>query len=166
MTSEHSGQRAVSARRYCARRTIATNLYQERTFAGGDIEAAARSAELTVSREYRTGRQSGASMECRGVLAYRDHRLDQVLVYVSTQTPHIVRVAISDILGIEERRIRVVAPDVGGGFGPKARLYPEEIVLTALALELDHPVRWIEQRSEHLLTSAHARDHRYRVSSC
>ena len=102
-------------------------------------------------------------MECRGVLAYRDHRLDQVVVYVSTQTPHIVRVALSDILGIEERRIRVIAPDVGGGFGPKARLYPEEIVLTALALELDHPVRWIEQRSEHLLTSAHARDHRYRV---
>ena len=85
-------------------------------------------------------------MECRGVLAYRDHRLDQVVVYASTQTPHLVRVALSDILGIEERCIRVVAPDVGGGFGPKARLYPEEIVLAALALELDHPVRWIEQR--------------------
>jgi carbon-monoxide dehydrogenase large subunit len=74
-----------------------------------------------------------------------------------------VRVALSDILGIEERCIRVVAPDVGGGFGPKARLYPEEIVLTALALELD--LRWIEQRSEHLLTSAHARDHHYRVTA-
>jgi carbon-monoxide dehydrogenase large subunit len=141
------------------------NLYQERTFAGGDIEAAARNAELAIRREYSTGRQSGASMECRGVLAYRDHRLDQVVVYASTQTPHTVRVALSEILGIEERCIRVVAPDVGGGFGPKARLYPEEIVLTALALELDHPVRWIEQRSEHLLTSAHARDHRYRVTA-
>jgi carbon-monoxide dehydrogenase large subunit len=141
------------------------NLYQERTFAGGDIEAAARNAELTIRREYSTGRQSGAPMECRGVLAYRDHRLDQVVVYASTQTPHTVRVALSDILGIEERCIRVVAPDVGGGFGPKARLYPEEIVLTALALELGHPVRWIEQRSEHLLTSAHARDHHYRVTA-
>jgi aerobic carbon-monoxide dehydrogenase large subunit len=141
------------------------NLYQERTFAGGDIEAAARIAELTISREYRTGRQSGSPMECRGVLAYRDHRLDQVVVYASTQTPHTVRVALSDILGIEERRVRVVAPDVGGGFGPKVRLYPEEIVLTALALELDHPVRWIEQRSEHLLISAHARDHHYRVTA-
>ena len=110
------------------------NLYQERTFAGGDIEAAARNAELTIRGEYGTGRQSGAPMECRGVLAYRDHRLDQVVVYASTQTPHTVRVALSDILGIEERCIRVVAPDVGGGFGPKARLYPEEIVLTALAL--------------------------------
>jgi CO/xanthine dehydrogenase Mo-binding subunit len=69
------------------------------------------------------------------------------------------------ILGLEERCIRVVAPDVGGGFGPKARLYPEEIVLAALALELDHPVRWIEERNEHLLTSAHTRDHHYRVTA-
>ena len=141
------------------------NLYQERTFAGGDIEAAARDAEITISREFRTGRQSGASMECRGVLAYRDHRLDEVVIYASTQTPHTVRVALGEILGIEERRIRVVAPDVGGGFGPKARLYPEEIILAALALELDHPVRWIEDRSEHLLTCAHSRDHHYRVTA-
>ena len=70
-----------------------------------------------------------------------------------------------EILGLEERCIRVVAPDVGGGFGPKARLYPEEIVLAALALELDHPVRWIEERNEHLLTSAHTRDHHYRVTA-
>ncbi len=66
-------------------------------------------------------------MECRGVLAYRDHRLDEVVVYASTQTLHTIRVALGEILGLEERCIRVVAPDVGGGFGPKARLYPEEI---------------------------------------
>ena len=105
------------------------NLFQERTITGGDIEAAARAAEITVSREYRMNRQSGAPMECRGVLAYRDHRLDEVVVYASTQTPHTMRVALGEILGIEERCIRVVAPDVGGGFGPKARLYPEEIIL-------------------------------------
>ena len=120
------------------------NLFQERTITGGDIDAAARAAEVTVTREYRMSRQSGAPMECRGVLACRDHRLDEVVVYASTQTPHTMRVALGEILGLEERCIRVVAPDVGGGFGPKARLYPEEIILTALALELDHPVRWIE----------------------
>jgi aerobic carbon-monoxide dehydrogenase large subunit len=141
------------------------NLYQERMIAAGDIEAAARAAEITVTREYRTSRQSGAPMECRGVLAYRDHRLDEVVVYASTQTPHTMRVALSEFLGIEERCIRVIAPDVGGGFGPKARLYPEEIVLTALALRLDHPVRWIEDRSEHLLTCAHSREHHYRVTA-
>src|SRR5262249_16943488 len=85
----------------------------------------------------------------------------EVVVYASTQTPHAMRVALGEFLGLEERRIRVVAPDVGGGFGPKARLYPEEIVLAALALELDHPVRWIEQRTEHLLTCAHSRQHQY-----
>ena len=141
------------------------NLFQERTLAGGDIEAAARAAEITVSREYRMNRQSGAPMECRGVLACRDHRLDEVVVYASTQTPHTMRVALGELLGLEERCIRVVAPDVGGGFGPKARLYPEEIIMTALALELDHPVRWIEDRNEHLLTGAHSRDHHYRVTA-
>ena len=141
------------------------NLYLERTIEGGDIEAAARAAEITVTREYRMNRQSGAPMEGRAVLAYRDHRLDEVVVYASTQTPHTVRVALGEILGIEQRRIRVVAPDVGGGFGPKARLYPEEVILAALALELDHPVRWIEDRSENLLTCAHTRDHHYKVTA-
>jgi carbon-monoxide dehydrogenase large subunit len=141
------------------------NLYLERTIEGGDIDAAARTAEITVTREYRMNRQSGAPMEGRAVLAYRDHRLDEVVVCASTQTPHTVRVALGEILGIEQRRIRVVAPDVGGGFGPKARLYPEEVILAALALELDHPVRWIEDRSEHLLTCAHTRDHHYKVTA-
>ena len=110
-------------------------------------------------------RQSGSPMEGRAVLATRDHRLDEVVIYASTQTPHTVRVAIAEILGIDVRRLRVVAPDVGGGFGPKARLYPEEIILAALALELDHPVRWIEDRNEHLLTAAHTRDHHYKLTA-
>src|SRR5215468_8505115 len=110
-------------------------------------------------------RQSGAPLECRGVLACRDHRLDEVVIYASTQVPHTTRVALAEILDLEERRIRVVAPDVGGGFGPKARLYPEEIILAALALQLDHPVRWIEDRNEHLLTTAHTRDHHYKVTA-
>jgi carbon-monoxide dehydrogenase large subunit len=141
------------------------NLYLERTIEGGDIEAAARAAEITVTREYRMNRQSGAPLEGRAVLAYRDHRLDEVVVYASTQTPHTVRVALGEILDIEQRRVRVVAPDVGGGFGPKARLYPEEIILAALALELDYPVRWVEDRTEHLLTCAHTRDHHYKVTA-
>jgi carbon-monoxide dehydrogenase large subunit len=141
------------------------NLYLEHRLEGGDVEAAARAAEITVTREFRMQRQSGAPLECRGVLAWRDHRLDEVVVYASTQTPHTLRVALAEILDLEERRIRVVAPDVGGGFGPKARLYPEEIIVAALALELDRPVRWIEDRGEHLLTSAHARDHHYRLTA-
>jgi carbon-monoxide dehydrogenase large subunit len=141
------------------------NLFQEQTIEGGDIEAAARNAEIVVTREYRMNRQSGAPMENRAVLAYRDHRLDEIVVYASTQTPHTMRVALGETLDIEQRRIRVVAPDVGGGFGPKARVYPEEIILAALVLELDHPIRWLEERNEHLLTAAHTRDHHYRVTA-
>jgi aerobic carbon-monoxide dehydrogenase large subunit len=141
------------------------NLYVERVVEGGDIEAAARAAEITVSRQFRMQRQSGAPLEGRAVLACRDHRLDEVVVYSSTQTPHTLRVALGEFLDIEARRIRVVAPDVGGGFGPKARLYPEEIILAALALQLNHPVRWVEDRGEHLLTAAHTRDHHYNVTA-
>jgi carbon-monoxide dehydrogenase large subunit len=141
------------------------NLYIERTIGGGDIEAAARDAAITISRDYRMRRQSGSPLEGRAVLAYRDHRLDEIVVYASTQTPHTVRVAIAETLGIEERRLRVVAPDVGGGFGPKARLYPEEVILAALALELDYPIRWVEDRNEHLLTGAHCRDHHYKLTA-
>src|SRR5439155_5570538 len=141
------------------------NLYLERTIDAGDIEAAARAADIVVTREYRMNRQSGSPMEGRAVLAWRDHRLDEIVLYASTQTPHTLRFALGEILGIDLHRLRVVAPDVGGGFGPKARLYPEEIVLTALALELDHPVRWIEDRNEHLLTGAHTRDHHYKLTA-
>ncbi|HYU14287.1 MAG TPA: xanthine dehydrogenase family protein molybdopterin-binding subunit, partial [Stellaceae bacterium] len=141
------------------------NLYLERDIVGGDIEAAARAAEVTVTREYRMNRQSGAPLEGRAVLAYRDYRLDEIVIYASAQTPHTIRVALGEILDIEQRRLRVVAPDVGGGFGPKARLYPEEIVLAALALERDHPLRWVEDRTEHLLTTAHTRDHHYKVTA-
>jgi aerobic carbon-monoxide dehydrogenase large subunit len=141
------------------------NVFLDRSIEGGDIEAAARAADLVVTREYRMNRQSGSPMEARAVLAYRDHRLDEVVIQASTQTPHTMRVAIAEILGLDERQVRVVAPDVGGGFGPKARLYPEEVILAALTLELDHPVRWIEDRSEHLLTGAHTRDQHHKVTA-
>jgi carbon-monoxide dehydrogenase large subunit len=141
------------------------NIFLERTVDGGDIEAAAHAADIVITREFRMNRQSGAPMEGRAVLAYRDYRLDEVVVYASTQTPHTMRVALAEILGLDERQVRVVAPDVGGGFGPKARLYPEEIVLAALTLELDLPMRWIEDRTEHLLTAAHTRDQHHKVTA-
>jgi carbon-monoxide dehydrogenase large subunit len=141
------------------------NLFMDRSITGGDIDAAARDAEIVITRKFRMNRQSGSPMEGRAVLAYRDHRLDEVVVQASTQTPHTMRVAIAEILGIDERQVRVVAPDVGGGFGPKARLYPEEIIMAALTLELDQPVRWVEERSEHLLTGAHTRDQHHKVTA-
>jgi carbon-monoxide dehydrogenase large subunit len=141
------------------------NLFIERVFQDGDIEAVARAAKVVVRRSYRMQRQVAVPLEGRAVLAHRDHRLDQLVVYTSTQVPHIIRLGLAEVLGLEERRIRVVAPDVGGGFGSKARLSPEEATVAALALELDHPVRWVEDRGEHFLASTHTRDHHYRVTA-
>jgi aerobic carbon-monoxide dehydrogenase large subunit len=141
------------------------NLFIERVFQDGDIDAVARAAEVVVRRTYRMNRHVAVPLEGRAVLAHRDHRLDELVVYNSTQVPHIIRLGLAEVLDLEERCIRVIAPDVGGGFGSKARLSQEEVVIAALALELDHPVRWIEDRGEHFLASTHTRDHEYRVTA-
>jgi aerobic carbon-monoxide dehydrogenase large subunit len=142
-----------------------SNLFIERTFQDGDIDEIARTAEVVVRRSYRMNRQVAVPLEGRAVLAYRDHRLDELVVYSSTQVPHIIRLGLAEVLGLAEHRIRVIAPDVGGGFGSKARLSPEEAAIAALALAVDHPVRWVEDRREHFLASTHTRDHHYRVAA-
>lgn len=130
----------------------------------GDVDGAAQAAAVSVTREYRMGRQAGVPLETRGCLAYYDTRLDQLVLYSSTQFPHIIRSALARQLGIDERHLRVVAPDVGGGFGVKNNLNPEEVLTAALALRTGYPVRWIEDRWEHLVASPHAREHVYRVT--
>jgi aerobic carbon-monoxide dehydrogenase large subunit len=141
------------------------NLYIQRVFEGGSVDDARQRAEVVVERRYRMNRQAAVPMEGRAVLACRDHRLDELVVYDSTQVPHIIRLGLSEVLAIEERKIRVVAPDVGGGFGSKARLQPEEVIVSALGARLDHPVRWVEDRTEHFLSSTHARDHAYKITA-
>jgi carbon-monoxide dehydrogenase large subunit len=109
-----------------------------------------------VSGRYEVGRHAGVPMETRGVAAeYRDGRLT---VWTSTQFPHIARTMLSYCLPMDETDIRVIAPDVGGGFGVKAEFYPEEVTIPWLAMKLGRPVRWIEDRREHLIAACHARD--------
>jgi carbon-monoxide dehydrogenase large subunit len=120
-----------------------------------DVEEAFRNRR-TVRGRYATHRHSGVPMETRGCIAeYRDGRLT---LWTSAQSPHIVRTTLSYVLPIAERDIRVVAPDVGGGFGVKTHIYPEEVLVSWLALRLGRPVRWIEDRAEHLVASNHARE--------
>lgn len=137
------------------------------TIAGdfGDVDAAREEAAITITRTFDMGRHAGVPLETRGCLAYYDARLDQLVLYTSTQFPHVIRSVLAQQLGMEERRLRVVAPDVGGGFGIKNNLYPEEVALAALALLVDHPVRWIEDRWEHLVGSAQAREHHYDMTA-
>jgi carbon-monoxide dehydrogenase large subunit len=141
------------------------NLVIEIALDEGDVDAAAKDAAVQVTGEYRLNRHAGVPLEGRGVLAYQDHRLNELMVYSSTQFPHVIRTILAECLGIEERLLRVVAPDVGGGFGVKNNLQPEEIAIAALAMMLDHPVRWLEDRREHLLGCAHTREHRYRLTA-
>lgn len=126
--------------------------------------AKALHAPIKVTREISTARQCMAPIEGRGVVAHWDSRLEQLVVYTATQMPHIVRTGLSECLGLDHGQIRVVAPDVGGGFGYKGILLPEEVALCWLTIRCGHPVRWIEDRREHLTASANCREHHYRIT--
>ncbi len=140
------------------------NVYLETTV-DADVEAVAATAAIRVTREFRTARQCMAPLEGRGVVAHWDARLEQLVVYSATQMPHIVRSGLSECLGLDHGQVRVVAPDVGGGFGYKGILLPEEVCLGWLAMNCGHPVRWIEDRREHLTASANCREHHYRITA-
>ncbi|MHA1108970.1 MAG: xanthine dehydrogenase family protein molybdopterin-binding subunit, partial [Alphaproteobacteria bacterium] len=142
-----------------------SNAFIEMSFEGGDVDAAAEAAEICIERTYRMNRQVGAPMEGRAALAYWDDRLDELVVYCSTQFPHQIRAGLAQFLQMEEHRLHVIAPDVGGGFGVKNVLSPEEVMIAALGCRLRRPVCWIEDRREHLLASIHAREHFYRVKA-
>ncbi|HEU5323269.1 MAG TPA: xanthine dehydrogenase family protein molybdopterin-binding subunit, partial [Methylomirabilota bacterium] len=123
-------------------------------------EAVRVGAAVSVTRELRTARQAMCPLEGRGVVASWNGRLGQLVVYSSTQQPHIVRTGLAECLGLDEGAIRVVAPDVGGGFGYKGILLPEEIALSWATRRLGHPLRWLEDRREGLL-NANCREHHY-----
>ncbi|GGF54157.1 carbon monoxide dehydrogenase [Azorhizobium oxalatiphilum] len=137
------------------------NAFIHATVSEGDIAAIAARAEVEMRRSFRMNRQATVSLEGRGVLAYWDHRLDELVVYLSTQGAHMMRIGLSLALGLPEHKLHVIAPDVGGGFGGKNRLMPEEVAVCAIALKTGQPVRWIEDRREHLIASVHCREHHY-----
>jgi aerobic carbon-monoxide dehydrogenase large subunit len=130
-----------------------------------DLAAIRASAPVVVRRTLRTARQCMSPMEGRGVVAVWDRRLEQLVLYTSTQMPHIVRTGLAGCLGLAEEQVRVVAPDVGGGFGYKGILLPEEVCAAWLARHLGHPVRWIEDRREQLAGNANCREHYYEITA-
>ena len=130
----------------------------------GSIEEAAKAAAIKVRGKIRTARHCMLPMEGRGVIAYRDARLRQLTLITSTQFPTRCRPASSECLGIEHGRLRVISPDVGGGFGYKGLLCREEVALGWLAQRVDHPVRWLEDCREHLTANANCREHHYQIT--
>ena len=131
---------------------------------GDDGDRVRRTAAIRVHRSLRTARQCMAPMEGRGVVAFWDRRLEQLVVYTAAQMPHINRTGLAGCLGLDEGRIRVISPDVGGGFGYKGILLPEEVCVAWLAMKLGHPVRWIEDRREQLTAGADCREHHYEIT--
>jgi carbon-monoxide dehydrogenase large subunit len=131
----------------------------------GDIETVAENAPVRVSRRVRTARQVMSPIECRGFIAHWDTRLSQLVVHGATQFPHVVRTGLAACLQIPEVQIRVISPDVGGGFGYKAILAAEEVCLCWLALRCGHPVRWLEDRREQLVANANCREHHYDMTA-
>src|SRR5580693_1827176 len=120
-------------------------------------------AALTVAATFASARVAALPLEGRACLAEWDDRDDQLVVHVSTQVPHQVRSGIAQALNIPERTIRVIAPDVGGGFGLKCVVGREEVAVAAAALRLRRPVRWAEDRQENLTAAFHGHEQRYRV---
>ena len=135
-----------------------SNVVVEREFARGDPDAAMQAAAVRVAGRFRMRRKSPLAMENRCYLAEFDAGLRSLTLYSSTQIPGIVRDALVDIIGMPGNRLRVIAPDVGGGFGGKASLYPEEIAVCLLARQLGRPVKWTSDRMEDLASTSQGFD--------
>jgi aerobic carbon-monoxide dehydrogenase large subunit len=133
-----------------------TNKVTEWSLGGGDLEAGFAQADVIVERRVVNHRMAGAAIEPRGVVA--DYRADRLTVYSATQVPHFLRLHLSILLGIGEDRVRVIAPEVGGGFGSKLQIYAEEIGCAWASRKLERPVKWIETRSEGMMVTHHGRD--------
>jgi carbon-monoxide dehydrogenase large subunit len=140
-----------------------TNLFGAFSIAKGDVAATMARAPHRLQRRFYHHRYAAMPIECRGVAAVHDPRTDAITIWSATQVVHWVRREVAAILGLPEARMRCLALDVGGGFGLKGHVYPEDLVVPFLARRLGRPVRWIEDRHEHLQCSAHSRDQLHEV---
>jgi len=151
-------ERALEAASPLVHEEAGTNLLVAREFARGDVDAALASAAVVVRERFRFHRHTAICMENRGCLAEYATGSGTLTLRSSAQCPGIVRDVLTDLLDMPEHQIRVIAEDVGGGFGAKASLYPEEIATCVMARRLGRPVKWIGDRREDLLATTHAWD--------
>lgn len=137
---------------------LPTNVCDESTRIWGDVEAAFTGAAHVVRARIRNQRLAGVPIEPRGVLAVANKWDPSVTVWSATQIPHSVRDEVATFLNLPQSAVRVIAPEVGGGFGVKLSVYPEELLVPWAAMRLGRPVKWVEERSEHLQAATHGRD--------
>jgi carbon-monoxide dehydrogenase large subunit len=144
---------------------VPNNLIFEGHFSSDGFDEAFGSQKTIVRETFRTGRVAGVPMEPRGCVAIPGLASGTLTFYSSTQIPHMLRTSLAQILDHPESSIRVVTPDVGGGFGTKAHIYTEEVTAAAIALHLRRPIKWIQDRREDLLTSSQGRDQIYTLEA-
>ena len=130
----------------------------------GDADAAFAAAEVTISETFHIQRYVGMPIECRGVVAAWDRRDQTLTTWNSTQVSHFVQQGLTVALELPPHKIRVIAPDLGGGFGTKASGYAEDALIPIVAMVLGRPVKWIEDRREHMMGAAHARHQIHAIS--
>jgi carbon-monoxide dehydrogenase large subunit len=135
-----------------------TNVCDTLEYRLGDPDAAFESAPHVLTERFTTQRYAGMPMETRGAIADWDPRTETITLTSSTQVPNSVKRDICESLKLPESRVRVLVPDVGGAFGVKIQTYPEEILLCLLARRLGRPVKWVEDRWEHIVASTHGRE--------
>jgi carbon-monoxide dehydrogenase large subunit len=135
---------------------IGTNKSHEWSLGGGDIEGGIAAADVVVERRIVNHRVAGAAIEPRAVLA--EDRAGSLTVWSSTQVPHFLRVFLAVLLNISQERVRVIAPEVGGGFGSKLQIYGEEVFCAWAARKLGRPIKWVATRSDDMATMHHGRD--------
>ena len=127
----------------------------------GDLDAAMAAADEIVTFRFHTGRHSAVPLETRGLVADFDPGQNRLRVWGMTKVPHFNRGVLARMLGLPERNIALIVPDVGGGFGVRGEFYPEDFLIPFAAMRLGRPVKWIEDRLEHLIAANHSRDQRY-----
>jgi carbon-monoxide dehydrogenase large subunit len=132
----------------------------------GEVDRAVKEAHTVISEKFEIGRQYGACMETRGVIADYDESDDVLTVRSSTQWPHFVSRLLAETINHPENKLRVIAPDVGGGFGNKQDFYREEVVVSQMAKKLRRPIKWVASRREDMSSTVHSRDqiHRARIA--
>jgi carbon-monoxide dehydrogenase large subunit len=133
-----------------------TNQVHEWSLGGGDLNAGFAEADIVIERRIVNHRTAGAAIEPRGVLA--DYRAGSLTVWSATQVPHFLRLFLALLLGMGEEQVRVIAPEVGGGFGSKLQICGEEVFAAWASRKLDRPIKWIETRSENMLVTHQGRD--------
>jgi aerobic carbon-monoxide dehydrogenase large subunit len=130
-----------------------------------DFAARSAGAPVVIEKTMSLARQVMMPLEGKAMVSHWDERLDQLVLYDSTQVPHIIRSGLALMLGLSEEKIRVIAPDVGGAFGYKCALSTEEVCVAWLAAKFRTPFRYVEDRREHLVAGANARQHHYKIKA-